>query len=247
MKKIAIIPARGGSKRIPLKNIKLFCGKPIIAYSIQNAQDCGEFDEVIVSTDNEEIAKVAQAYNAKVPFIRPSNLSLDTTPTLPVIKHAIEELQLSHDDLVCCIYPTAPLLQPSHLSLALQKFQVFPQKHYIFSCVSFESSPWRGFTLEEKKDNSEKNHSDESKRISMLFPQHTLCRSQDLKEIYHDAGAFYWGRAGTFYEESMIFSPNSIAFVLPRIFAQDIDTIDDWLIAEIKYKLKHLHEDKNIL
>lgn len=245
MKKIAVIPARGGSKRIPFKNIKLFCGKPIIAYSIQNAQACGEFDEIIVSTDDKEIANVARSYHAKVPFVRPSNLSLDTTPTLPVVKHAIEELKLSCDDLVCCIYPTAPLLQPSHLSLSLQKFQAFPKKYYIFSCMRFESSPWRGFMLEEKEN--EKNNTNNFEKISMLFPQHVLCRSQDLKEIYHDAGAFYWGKAKTFCEERMIFSSHSLIFILPRIFAQDIDTVDDWLIAEMKYRLKHLNEDKDIL
>ncbi|PAF41150.1 pseudaminic acid cytidylyltransferase [Helicobacter sp. 11S03491-1] len=227
MKKVAIIPARGGSKRIPKKNIKLFCDKPIISYSIQNAIQSGVFDEIIVSTDDEEIATTAIQYNAKVPFYRPKELSLDTTPTLPVIAHAIKELQLHSNDLVCCIYPTAPLLQPQHITLALKKLLENPQKLYVFSCAAFDFSPWRSFVINEEND------------ISMLFPQYALKRSQDLQKIYHDAGAFYWGKVHAFCEEKMIFDSHSIAFILPGIFAQDIDTLDDWCIAEIKYKLKH--------
>ncbi|PAF47188.1 pseudaminic acid cytidylyltransferase [Helicobacter sp. 12S02232-10] len=226
MKKIAVIPARGGSKRIPKKNIRLFCGQPILAYSIQNAIQSGAFDEIIVSTDDEEIAEIARSHNAKIPFIRPKHLALDTTPTLPVIAHAIETLGISKDDLVCCIYPTAPLLEPKYIILGLEKLMENPHKLYAFSCVNFDYTPWRGFLIDNEK-------------ISMLFPQHSLTRSQDLSKIYHDAGAFYWGRASAFCEGKMIFESHSLGIVLPKMSVQDIDTPDDWEIAEIKYKLKH--------
>ncbi|PAF53993.1 pseudaminic acid cytidylyltransferase [Helicobacter sp. 13S00482-2] len=227
MKKIAIIPARGGSKRIPKKNIKLFCDHPIISYSIKNAFESGIFDQIIVSTDDEEIAEISKSYNAEVPFLRSKNLALDNTPTVPVIADAIKKLDLCSDDLVCCIYPTAPLLKPDHLISSLEKLQENPQKNYVFSCVAFDFSPWRGFLI----NNSE---------ISMLFEEYSLSRSQDLKEVYHDAGAFYWGRARAFSENKPIFHPHSIPFILPRMLVQDIDTIDDWEIAEIKYKLRFI-------
>lgn len=226
MKKIAIIPARGGSKRIPKKNIKSFCHQPIIAYSIKNAIESKIFDEIIISTDDEEIANISQSYGAKVPFMRPKDLSTDTTPTLPVIAHSIKMLHLNGDDLVCCIYPTAPLLTPNHLISSCEKLLENPTKNYIFSCVEFDFTPWRGFVIDEGN-------------ISMLFEKYSLYRSQDLKKVYHDAGAFYWGRAKAFDEQKPIFHAHSIPFILPRMFVQDIDTPDDWEIAEIKYKLKH--------
>lgn len=226
MKKIAIIPARGGSKRIPKKNIKPFCNQPIISYSIKNALESGIFDEIIVSTDDEEIAKISRSYDAKVPFMRPKELSLDTTPTIPVISHCIKMLNLSNDDLVCCIYPTAPLLKSQYLISSYEKLLENPEKLYVFSCVEFDFTPWRGFVI----DNG---------NISMLFEKYAPYRSQDLKKVYHDAGAFYWGKAEAFCKEKPIFDSHSIPFILPRMFVQDIDTLDDWEIAEIKYKLKH--------
>ncbi|MDO7253359.1 pseudaminic acid cytidylyltransferase [Helicobacter cappadocius] len=228
MKKIAVIPARGGSKRIPKKNIRLFCDQPIISYSIKNAFESGVFDEVIVSTDDEEIAEISKTYGAKIPFLRPKELSLDTTPTLPVIAHAIKELHLNFDDLVCCIYPTAPLLKSQYLTSSLDKLLQSPEKLYIFSCVEFDFTPWRAFLI-----------NNENEEISMLFEKHSLSRSQDLKKVYHDAGAFYWGKTGAFCDEKPIFHPHSIPFILPRMFVQDIDTLDDWEIAQIKYKLKN--------
>ncbi|PAF52163.1 pseudaminic acid cytidylyltransferase [Helicobacter sp. 13S00477-4] len=226
MKKIAIIPARGGSKRIPKKNIKLFCDKPIISYSIQTAKKCDIFDEIIVSTDDEQIAQIAKTYKAKVPFMRPKELALDNTPTIPVIAHSCKMLELKDEDLVCCLYPTAPLIQPEHILLGMEKLLQNPEKFYAFSCVEFDFSPWRGFVIDEEK-------------ISMVFPQYALSRSQDLKTFYHDAGAFYWAKAHTFYEERTIFDSHSIGIILPRMNVQDIDTLDDWHIAEIKYKLKN--------
>lgn len=226
MRKIAIIPARGGSKRIPKKNIKLFCGKPIIAYSIELALKSNIFDEVIVSTDDEEIALISQNYNAKVPFLRPKSLSLDTTPTLPVIIHAIQNLKLQIDDLVCCIYPTAPLLEAIHIKLGLQKLLDCHKDTYVFSATEFETSPFRGFKI------------DQNEEISMLFPQYSLTRSQDLENIYYDAGAFYWGSAEVFCNQRNILDDGSIGIVLPRMCIQDINTLEDWDIAEIKYKIK---------
>ncbi|PAF47607.1 pseudaminic acid cytidylyltransferase [Helicobacter sp. 12S02634-8] len=226
MKKVAIIPARGGSKRIPKKNIRPFCGLPIIAYSIQNALKSGVFDSVIVSTDDEEIAQIAQSYQATIPFMRPKELASDTTPTIPVIAHAAQALHLSSTDLVCCLYPTAPLLLPEHIIKGLQKLMANPQKLYAFSCVRFDSNPYRGFLIEDET-------------ISMLFPEHSLSRSQDLKEVYHDAGAFYWGRVHAFCGGKNIFADHSLGISLPRIFVQDIDTLDDWELAELKYRFKH--------
>ncbi|PAF42840.1 pseudaminic acid cytidylyltransferase [Helicobacter sp. 11S02596-1] len=226
MKKIAIIPARGGSKRIPKKNIRLFCDQPILAYSIQNALACKVFDSVIVSTDDEEIAQTARDYGAQTPFMRPALLASDTTPTLPVIAHALQEINASNDDLACCIYPTAPLLETEYIILGLQKLLGNPEKLYAFSCVCFDFTPWRGFLID-------------NENISMLFPEHSSTRSQDLAEVYHDAGAFYWGKAGAFLEQKSIFASHSLGIVLPRMSVQDIDTPDDWEIAEIKYKLKH--------
>lgn len=226
MKKIAIIPARGGSKRIPKKNIKPFCKEPIISYSIKNALESGIFDEIIISTDDEEIAKVARSYGAKVPFMRPKELSLDTTPTIPVIAHCIKMLELNNDDLVCCLYPTAPLLKSQHLISSYETLLENPEKLYVFSCAEFDFTPWRGFFIE-------------NGGVCMLFEKYSLYRSQDLKKVYHDAGAFYWGKAKTFCEQKPIFDSHSIPFILPRMLVQDIDTLDDWEIAEIKYKLTH--------
>lgn len=228
-RKVAIIPARGGSKRIERKNLKLFHGMPIMAYSIRLAHSCGLFDEVVVSSDDSEILEVARQYGASTPFVRPQALSTDEAATLPVIKHAVENLGLNDEDMVCCIYPTAPLLEEKYLKEGLEALSAQAGKDYAFSVVEFESSPFRGFAIQDEV-------------LTLLFPKYQLFRSQDLQKIYHDAGAFYWGYARSFVEERAIFGSDSIPVVLPRMLAQDIDTMDDWHLAEIKYKMKHSSE-----
>ncbi len=224
MRKVALIPARGGSKRIPDKNIKPFCGKPIIAYPIITALESALFDEVIVSTDSTQIAQVAREYGAKVPFMRPKELSDDFTPTAPVAKHAVESLKLHKEDLLCVIYPTAPLLTQKTLSLGLKALLENPHKLFAFCAVSYDYNPYRSFCI--KND-----------EIEMLFPKHYLTRSQDLEQVYHDAGQYYWGYVNAWRESLPIFAPHSSAIIVPSKEVQDIDTLEDWAMAEMKYRL----------
>jgi pseudaminic acid cytidylyltransferase len=222
---IAIIPARGGSKRIPRKNIKEFAGLPIIAHSIKAALECSLFDKVIVSTDDEEIASVAQKFGADVPFIRPSNLSDDHTATIPVIAHAIQTLQNNYViDNVCCIYATAPFVRYSDLIDAYNALLTH-NKQYAFPVTTFPFPIQRGV-----KRDVEGN-------IEMFNPQHFTTRSQDLEEAYHDVGQFYWGRATAWIEGKPIFSDAATTIVLPRHLVQDIDTPEDWIRAELMYKV----------
>lgn len=219
-----IIPARGGSKRIPQKNIKPFLGKPLIAYSILCAQSIGA--EVIVSTDSKEIAKVAQEWGASVPFKREESLSDDFTPTLDVIKDALLRTKISKDSLILTLYPTAPLLSTQTLQKALQSFN--QHASYVFSATRFDFTPFRGFSYQNNK-------------LEMLYPEYQNTRSQDLLEIYHDAGQFYIGLAESFLEKKPIFSQKSIPYILPSLCVQDIDTLEDFKLAELKYKA--LYED----
>lgn len=223
--RLAVIPARGGSKRIPHKNIKDFCGKPIIAYSIEVAIQSGLFDKVIVTTDDPEIAKVAEQYGAEIPFVRPKELSDDFTGTVPVIAHAINSMrQLGYDvQEVCCIYATAPFILADDLiegANLLNKYQV----DYAFSCTSFPFPIQRAVKLSQEN------------AVSMFFPEFEQTRSQDLEEAYHDAGQFYWGKAGAFCQAKPIFNGNSRAVILPRSRVQDIDTLEDWDRAEWLFK-----------
>lgn len=226
MKKVAIIPARGGSKRIPRKNLKLFCGIPIIAYSIQLALQCEIFDMVVVSSDDEEILDLSKKYGAHLAIKRSEALSGDNVATLPVIANVVSTLQLESKDMVCCIYPTAPLLETQYILEGFKLLQERSDKNYAFSAVEFDSSPFRGFCIQDEV-------------LTLLFPQYQLFRSQDLRKVYHDAGGFYWGYAQSFLEERRIFEKDSIPVILPRMLVQDIDTLDDWNLAEIKYKLKY--------
>lgn len=224
MRVVALIPARAGSKRIPHKNIKPFCSKPIIAYPIAAALSSGVFDEVVVSTDSEEIAKVAREWGASVPFLRPESLSDDFTPTAPVAAHAAHALGLESSDLLCVIYPTAPLLEAATLRLGREAME---DSHtlFCFGAVAYDYTPYRSFCFK----NGE---------ITMLFPAHYAKRSQDLERVYHDAGQFYFGRVEAWERELPIFAPHSHAIILPALEAQDIDTLDDWAMAEVKYRLK---------
>lgn len=322
-RKVCLIPARGGSKRIPLKNIKPFCGEPIIAYSIHTALDSGLFDEVIVSTDSEQIAQVARDFGASVPFLRPAALSDDFTPTIAVAQHAIHALNalntradlvphqnlgnldssaksisksapesttnqnatshapesqttqntqtaplldsasqaaldfatpaththfldsttpvttpakhapLLDSDLLCVIYPTAPLLRAASLSRALEALLTTPHKSFAFGAVAYDYNPYRSFHLTNSAP-------------SMLFPSLYDARSQDLEAVFHDAGQFYWGFVRAWNAGLAIFAPHSCAIELSALEVQDIDTLDDWALAEMKYQLlQNKREAKN--
>lgn len=224
--RVAIIPARGGSKRIPRKNIKIFHGKPMIAYSIEAAKECGLFDKIIVSTDDEEIAKIARSYGAQTPFIRPKELSDDHTATIPVIANAIQTLQEQGDriDTVCCIYATAPFIRSEDIISAYNAL-LTQHKHYSFPVTTFPFPIFRGVKR------------DEEGSIEMFFPEHFSTRSQDLPEAYHDVGQFYWGTCEAWVEGKPIFSEAATTIVLPRHLVQDIDTPEDWERAELMYQV----------
>ena len=223
-KAVAIIPARGGSKRIPRKNIKLFHGKPLIAYSIGAALKSNLFDKVIVSTDDEEIAKIAVEHGAIVPFIRPIELSDDFTGTGAVISHALEYLneQGENYDFACTIYATAPFLQEKYLIEGFEKLKKSNAKN-AFSCTSMPFPIQRTFKIT----------SDE--RCEMFWPENFMKRSQDLEESFQDAGQFYWTNLNV-KSDDIIFGKDSIPIILPRYLVQDIDTLEDWTRAEFMYE-----------
>ena len=221
MMNIAIIPARGGSKRIPRKNIKLFHGKPMIAYSIEAARQSGCFDKVIVSTDDQEIADVAIEYGAEVPFLRPADIADDFATTMDVMQHAINwcvEQKWSLDK-VCCIYATAPFILPQYIKQGLKSVSA-ENTEYAFSATTFPFAIQRAISL------------DKSGAVTMFSPEYVNTRSQDLQEAYHDAGQFYWGKASAFLAGKTIFAEHSKVVVLPRKRVQDIDTPEDWELAE---------------
>jgi len=224
--RFALIPARNGSKRIPDKNIREFNGKPIIGYSIENALLSGLFDEVIVSTDSEQIANVAQDFGASVPFIRPKELADDFTPTRPIISHAIEEMKKIHRNVThcCCIYATAPLLQTEYLVKGIESLIAQPDKRFAFSVTEFNFPIQRALQIV-------------GSEMSPMYPEFVQSRSQDLPKAYHDAGQFYWGTTEGFLSEAALFSNASIPIVLPSYLVQDIDTLDDWLRAELIRKV----------
>lgn len=230
MSKVAVIPARGGSKRIPRKNIRLFGGKPMLAHSIDAARLSGLFDRIVVSTEDPEVATVAKAAGAEVPFMRPLELADDFTGTGAVIKHAIQELRKGGEELeyICCIYATAPFLQPCYLQEGLEKLRE-SQLSYAFSVTSFPFPIQRAVRI--NRDG----------RIEAIWPENISRRSQDLEEAYHDAGQFYWGRAEAFLTDVPVFSPAAIPVVLPRHLVQDIDTEEDWQRAELMFEALQLH------
>ena len=224
--RVAIIPARGGSKRILKKNIKNFCGKPIISRVINIAKKSKIFNKIIVSTDDKKIASISKKYKAEVPFVRPYSLANDKAATLDVIVHAIKWLISKgyRPTEVCCIYPTAPLTQIKDLKSSLKELKS-GKWNYIFSATSFGYPIFRAL-----KKNSKNN-------LKIVFSKKIHNRSQDLEETYHDAGQFYWGDAKTWLAKKKILSIKSKMILLPRWRVQDIDTIDDWKKAEIIYKL----------
>ena len=223
--KLAIIPARGGSKRIPRKNIKLFCAKPMIAWSIEAALQSGCFDQVIVSTDDQEIAEVARQYGATVPFMRPTELSDDHTSTVPVIQHAIEWVNAQGQPVeqACCMYATAPFVSAEDINRGLEILDA-TQSDYAFSVTSYAFPIQRAIRLNDEG------------RVQMFNPEYFNTRSQDLEEAFHDAGQFYWGTVDAWLQGRMIFGTGSVPVPLPRHRVQDIDTPEDWVRAEWLFK-----------
>lgn len=221
-----MIPARGGSKRIPRKNIKEFLGKPIIAYSIEAAKASGCFDKIIVSTDDYEIAEVAREYGAEVPFMRPKEISDDYATTVDVISHSINwflENSIVVEN-ICCIYATAPFVEADDLKSGLAAIQDNGFQ-FAFSATSYAFPIQRAIKV--NKDGA----------VDMFNSEYMNTRSQDLEDAYHDAGQFYWGKAKAFLDGKPIFSPEAFAVKLPRKRVQDIDTPEDWDAAEIAFKL----------
>lgn len=223
--RVAIIPARVGSKRIPRKNIRDFCGKPIIAWSIEAAHNSDCFDAVIVSTDDEGIAEVAREWGAAVPFMRPAALSDDQTGTIPVVRHAIEWYaeQGQAPELACCIYATAPFVTPADIQLGLEVLSN-SDSDYAFSVTSYAFPIQRAIRITDTGN------------VEMFDPEHFNSRSQDLEEAYHDAGQFYWGRSAAWLAEKPIFTHKTSPVLLPRHRVQDIDTQEDWTRAELMFK-----------
>ncbi len=229
---ICIIPARGGSKRIPKKNIKEFFGKPLISYTIETALKSKLFEKVIVSTDDETIAQVAKKYGAEVPFLRPDEFSDDFTGTGAVISHALSFLQEQGEkyDYVCSIYATAPLLQVKYIQKGLERLQNSDAVNS-FSATSMPFPIQRTFKIIED-------------RCEMFWPENFSKRSQDLEEAYQDAGQFYWKNLHK-QSRDVMFGKDSIPIVLPRYLVQDIDTLEDWERAEVLYEV--LKRQKKIL
>ena len=223
--RIAIIPARGDSQRIPKKNIREFFGKPIIVWSIEAAKKCKLFDRIIVSTDNHEIASIAKQHGADVPFMRSKHLADEHTGTNAVVKDVIQNIHKNGEQVsyACCIYATAPFISSKYLIKAYQDL-ITQNKSYAFSVTTFSFPVERSFVI------------NQSNEIENLFPDMTLNRSQDLQEVYHDAGQFYWGLADAFLNDVPIFSKHSIPIILPRYLVQDIDTIEDWKQAELMFE-----------
>jgi len=222
--KLCVIPARGGSKRIPGKNIRSFAGKPIIAYSIEAAIESGCFDHVIVSTDDDNIAEVARNYGAEVPFVRPAKLSDDYSGTTAVTAHAIHWFKENkyHPEEVCCLYATAPFVSSKDIQEGLIKLTE-TSSDYAFSVTSYAFPIQRAIRINKLGG------------VDMFTPEHLNTRSQDLEEAFHDAGQFYWGKAEAWLNGKSIFSPLSHPVILPRYRVQDIDTQEDWQRAELMF------------
>lgn len=226
MKSIAIIPARGGSKRIPHKNIRIFCGRPMIAWSIEAAKASALFDHIIVSTDDTEIAEVAKNWGAELPFIRPAELSNDWVGTGPVVKHALTWVMenVGVPEFVCTIYATAPFVRSTDLINGLN-LMISHGSEIAFTVTSFPFPIQRAIKI------TENGH------IRMFQPEHYTTRSQDLEPAYHDAGQFYWARTNAVLNDIPAFSDAAVPIILPRYRVQDIDTIEDWDRAELMFKI----------
>lgn len=226
MKSIAIIPARGGSKRIHRKNVRDFLGKPIIAYSIEAALSSGIFDEVMVSTDDAEIARTAESYGAKVPFLRSAETSDDFATTADVINEVIHRYRdLGREfDVICCIYATAPFVTPEKLRSA-GEIILSGNFDSAFTCTAFSYPVLRGLVI------------DPDGKVAMKWPQYRNARSQDLQQFYHDAGQFYFATTKAFEKANSFWGENTAPIIVSELEVQDLDTPTDWALAEMKFKL----------
>ena len=223
---IAIIPARGGSKRIPRKNIKKFNGKPMIAWAIQVAKKSQLFDYVIVSTDDNEIKNIAEQHGAIVPFIRPSNISDDETPTVPVISHAVNEIDRLYQSVeyACCIYPCSPFILVSDLVKSFNLLKL-SNESFVYPVTEYPHSIFRA--MRQSKEG----------KMEFLYPEHELSRTQDLEETFHDSGQFYWGKAEAWRKLKKMHT-DGVGMKIPSYRVIDIDTEDDWKRAEMFFQLK---------
>jgi len=223
--RVAIIPARGGSKRIPRKNIKYFFGKPMIAWPIEMAKASGLFDRIIVTTDDFEIAEIAKQWGAEVPFMRPKELSDDNISISDVMAHATNLIIQNQKNLkaVCCIYATAPFIEISDLKKGLDAIELNEWK-YAFAVTDFPSSIYRSFKQNDKG------------AVEMIFPEYYTIRSQDLPEAFHDAAQFCWGSPYAWIERIPVFDQYSKPILIPQWRAQDIDTENDWIFAEFIFE-----------
>jgi N-acylneuraminate cytidylyltransferase len=224
--KIAILPARGGSKRIPRKNIVDFFGLPMISVVINILKNAELFDQIVVSTDDNEIKDASLKAGASVPFMRPAAIADDFTGSDDVVVHAIQELKPKEDALVCCVYPTAVLTLPEDL---VRSCEMINQSHwkYVFSAVRYDKPVQRSFIM------------DKDAGVNMLFPQHYQTRSQDLDPVFYDAGMFYWATVKTWCKDEKVFTPESTILEIPAHRAQDIDTLSDLKEAQSKYRALH--------
>ena len=221
---LCVIPARGGSKRIPRKNIKEFCGKPMIAYAIEAAKSSGLFESILVSTDDSEIASISEAYGAEAPFIRPDNLANDHAGTVEVIAHAIIEYEKSgaRPEMICCIYPCVPLIQPEDIRNSLNLLEANAQADYAFPVAEFPSAVQRSMRR------------DDAGLMSSFYPECEQMRTQDLELAYYDAGQFYWGYRNSWLENSKMHN-SAAGYLIPSWRVVDIDTSDDWKRAELLF------------
>jgi N-acylneuraminate cytidylyltransferase len=221
MKSLAVIPARGGSKRIPRKNVRPFCGRPIIEWVIDIAKNASIFDAIVVSTEDDEIARISETSGAEVPFLRPVTLATDHTPTLPVVNHTIQTLQEvgRSYDFVCCIYPTSVFVSEKSLMEGLRILET-TDCDYVISTTLYPHPIERALRLSK------------ANQVVMVWPEHAETRSQDLKPSFHDAGQFYWGRIGAWASQRCILSSSVRAVTLSNSQVRDIDNQNDWMLAE---------------
>lgn len=224
-KSLAVITARGGSKRIPKKNIKEFCGKPIIQYSIEAAMESGVFDEVMVSTDDEEIKKVSEACGGKVPFMRSEKTAGDMAMTHEVVLEVLEEYKKRGQEFeyVCCIYPTAPFITGEKLKESRDKLEKTGADGAI-PVVAYSFPPQRCFVIQDGK-------------VQFRWPENRLVRSQDLEKWYHDCGQYYFLRVDSFLEKKMMLMDNTVPIIVDEMEVQDIDNYEDWELAKMKYRM----------
>lgn len=222
--RVAVIPARGGSKRVPRKNVRVLDGRPLVAWAIGACLDAGVFDRVVVSTDDDEVAQVARDAGAEVPFRRDDSLSDDHTPLVPVVADAVLALSLDPDDLVCCVYPTAAVLDPSDLAASMLLLSEQSSRPYVVAVTSYPHPVQRALAR------------DQAGALSMVDPEQALTRTQDLEPRWHDAGQFVWGRASAWLTGTAVLT-HALGYVVPPWRAIDLDTEDDWVRAELLHPL----------